>query len=194
MKKLKIFLTMLFAALAMGAVANSVTIGWSPSTEPEVLSYNVYYKLSSANVWTTTNVIGRLNTNATLPIIQFSLYQYYVTAVVTNALITGPLESEPSNQVRFQSYYVMGTRTTFLRLTDVIATNVPLFTIVKTPTTAALAGTPPAVGFTPAVGFSIDLASYKNPELFSNQNITNYYGFVKLPVVPSTINTLQNNK
>lgn len=185
---------MLFVALTMGATAASVTLGWTPSTEPEVLSYNVYYKLASTNVWSATNVVGRLNTTATLPITQFSLYQYYVTAVVTNALITGPLESEPSNQIRFQSYYVMGTRTTFLRLTDVTATNVPLFVMAKTPTMGALAGTPPNVGFTPAVGFDTDFVSYKNPELFSNQNVTNFYGFVKLPVVPSTLNTLTPNK
>lgn len=185
---------MLFTALTMGAVANSVTIGWVPSAEPEVLSYNVYYKLANTNVWTTTNVVGRLNTTATLPVAQFLLYQYYVTAVVTNALITGPLETEPSNQVRFQSYYVMGTRTTFLRITDVTAANVPLFVIAKTPTMGALAGTLPSAGFTPAVGFDTDFVSYKNPELFSNQNVTNFYGFVKLPVVPSTINTLTPNK
>lgn len=194
MKKLKIFLTMLFVALTMGATAASVTIGWNPSTDTEVLSYNVYYKLASTNVWTTTNVVGRLNTTATLPVNQFSLYQYYVTSVITNASITGQLESEPSNLVRFQSFYVMGSRTTFFKLADANVANIPLFTVVTTPTKGALAGNPPTLAFTPAVGFDIDLFSYKNPELFSGQNVTNYYGLVKLPLVPSTINTLTPNK
>jgi hypothetical protein len=194
MKKLKIFLTMLFAALTMGATASSVTIGWNPSTDPEVLSYNVYYKLSSTNVWTTTNVVGQLNTTATLPIRQFALYQYYVTSVITNSAITGQLESEPSNQVRFQSFYVMGTRTTFMRLSDVNAANIPLFTAVTSPTKGALAGNPPTLAFTPAVGFDMDLFSYKNPEIFGGENVTNYYGLVKLPTIPSKITTVTPKK
>jgi hypothetical protein len=194
MKKLKIFLTMLFAALTMGATASSVTIGWNPSTDPEVLSYNVYYKLTNTNVWTTTNVVGRLNTTATLPVSQFALYQYYVTSVITNSAITGQLESEPSNQVRFQSFYVMGTKTTFMRVSDVNAANIPLFTAVTSPTKGALAGNPPTLAFTPAAGFDMDLFSYKNPEIFSGQNVTNYYGLVKLPTNPSTITTVTPKK
>lgn len=194
MKKLKLFLTTLFLTLTMSAIAGTVTIGWNASTDPEVLSYNVYYKLPSTNVWMITNVVGRLNTTATLPVTQFLLYQYYVTSVITNSSITGQLESEPSNLIRFQSFYVMGSRNTFIKLADVNVANIPLFTIITSPTAGNLIGNPPSLAFSPNVGFESDLFSYKNPELFSGQNVTNYYGLIKLPLSPSTLNTLKYNK
>ena len=181
------------AAMSLSATAASVTLEWTPSSEPEVISYNVYYKLSTANTWSTTNVVGRLNNKAVLPIDQFLLYQFYVTAIITHPSITGPLESDPSNQVRFQSFYVNGSRTTFLRISDVNTTNFAGFTLVTNVVRGALAGNPPALAFTPNTGFSVDSFVYKNPELFSGRNVTNYYSLEKVPLAPSTVNTLKYN-
>lgn len=194
MNKFKSLLTILFTALTMQVLAASVTIGWIPSTDTDVISYNVYYKLSTANTWSVTNVLDRSSTNVTIPVVRLALYQYYVTYVVTNNSLSGPLESDPSNLIRFQSLYVMGTKLTSVKISDVSSNNLPFFTIVKNATKGVLTGTPPILNFTPSVNFDIDVIAYKNPEIFSEQNITNYYALEKYAPIPITINSLIYNK
>lgn len=184
MKKIKIFLmtlvTLLALSISAAEAANTITVGWEPNVESDVLSYNVYFKPAVSPTWGITNVVGRTNSSATLPVVPLTLYQYYVTAAGTNSL-----ESEPSNQIRYQLFYVNASKPTIFTLADVNVSNFPSFVPGLRPAFGTLGGTVPMVVFTPSnnITFTKDVFSYSNPEVFANRNITNYYGLIKNPIV-----------
>jgi hypothetical protein len=173
MKKILTSIVLFFVLIStMAAATKPITLAWEPNAETDVGGYYFYYKPVYTSNWTTNTIVGRLTTNITVALDLTTVYQFYVTAYNTNAL-----ESEPSNQVRYQGYLVNGNKKpTALVLADPISTNFASYVLISLPTNGTITGTPPNIVFTPSPGFGIkDSFAYRSPELFEDMNITNYY-------------------
>lgn len=170
-------MSLLVTAMTLAVGAQTATVMWDSIPDTSVVSYNVYYKTSTSSTWTTTNVVGRLNNSAALSVQPLLVYQYYVTAMSDTGI-----ETEPSNQVRFQYFHVNASKPTSLTLGDVGTANFPSFVLITNTVAGTLTGTAPSVTFTPTLsGFKKDSFVYKSPELYQGLNVTNYYAVTKLP-------------
>ena len=181
-------------AMSLGTVAaqSTVTLAWDPSPDAGVGGYYIYYKTVAAPSFATTNVIGQATTNVTIQgIVVNTVYQFYATAYSTNGL-----ESDTSNQVRYQYFQVNGSgKPTALTLGDVGTSNFAGFLLVSAPTNGLVSGNPPNVIFSPNGSFTgKDAFSYRNPELFAGVNITNTYAVYKVGInTPPRIKSLTPN-
>lgn len=163
-------------AAAMTLTVHGVTLEWDGVQDTNVVGYRLYYKPATNATWLSTNTVGRLSTNVVISATPNVLYQAYVTSVSDIGL-----ESDPSNQVRYQNFFVNGIgKATALTLGDVGTTNFAAFLLVQQPTNGIVSGVAPNVLFTPTSNFgNKDMFVYQSPEMWMGQHITNYYGVLK---------------
>lgn len=190
MKKLLLIMSQMLVALMIANAAQPITLPMAKVSwdgVPEASSYNVYYKPTIANTWVITNVVDKTNNFTIIPITPYVTYQIYVTS-----LNDVGIETEPSNQVRYQLMYVNANRSTPLVLGDLSSTNFPSFILANNTTNGTLSGTPPSIVYTPnSGGVKKDTFSYKSSELYQGINITNYYVVSKLPFGPPNIKNIE---
>lgn len=184
----------LFAVLVslIGASAQSITVNWGAVPEVAATGYKVYYRVAgSTNSFQTTNVVGRLTTNVIVSVPMYTLYEVYCTSTDTNNF-----ESNPSNKVKAELLYASGfPNASLLTLLENIPSNFTSFLLVDPPNFGTISGTPPSVTFTATnAAFAKDFFAYRSPEIFSGQNVTNYYAFLKVPLnTPPTILSVTPN-
>jgi hypothetical protein len=82
---MKLLLQLLFA---FSAVAQTITVEWSPSVSPNVASYTVWAGTNSGNY--TTNYPTGAGTNVTVALPSPGLWYFAVTATDTNSLTSVP--------------------------------------------------------------------------------------------------------
>lgn len=172
-------MTVFSILIAMSALTvtaqNSIKASWNASLDTNATSYSLYSKTAAATNFTTTTLVGILNTNASIPAIPYTLYELYVSARDVNAL-----ESDPSNKVRTENVYVNGIgNPTSITLLDVGILNFSGFVLTSAPTNGILTGNPPNVVYTTTGNGNKDVIVYKSPEIFAGSNITNYYSIYK---------------
>lgn len=190
MKKIQSYFIVIFTlfTLTLSAQTKSVTLEWDPSPDTNVVGYVMYYKDVLAPSFFSTNIPGKFSTNVVIGGLMVNVvYQFQVTAYISDGL-----ESDFSNQIRYQYFYVNANKATPLVLGDSGTTNFANFLLISSPTNGIITGTPPNVTFSPTVGFTgKDSFSYKSPELFNEINITNGYGIYKVDInVPPNIKSV----
>lgn len=190
MKKLLCLFAMLLSLISVSA--QSVTISWGAVPETAATGYKVYYRVAgSTNIYQTTNIVGRLNTNVTIAVPMYALYEVYCTSTDTNTF-----ESTPSNKVKTELMFASSSpNSSPLTLLENIPSNFTSFLLVIPPSFGTLSGTPPSVIFTATNAvFAKDMFAYRSPEIFSGQNVTNYYCLYKVPLnTPPTIISVTPN-
>jgi len=186
-KTLLSLLISVFTLVATVNAQNSIKVSWDASSDINVTSYSLYYKTAAATNFSSATIVGRLNTTATLSATPYTLYEFYITAKDVNNL-----ESDNSNKIRVENVYVNGQgKATVLTLLDVGTTNFSQFLLSVFPLNGLLTGTPPTVSYTSTNSIAKDLFAYRSPEIFSAQNITNYYGVYRaLTNKPPTISVI----
>ena len=91
----RFFLVLLAALLPCSTIAVNVTLGWNPSTSPNIAGYNVHYGLASGNY--TVKVPAGTNTSARITGLVEGQTYYFVVTVYN----TAGIESIPSNEVGY---------------------------------------------------------------------------------------------
>lgn len=149
---------------------NELKVRWDASPDVQAVGYNLYYKLASVTNYSTTNIVGRMNTNGVVPCVPYALYELYVTAKDANNL-----ESDASNKIRAQNILVNGFgKVTPITVLDPTPGNLPQFVLTSAPTNGVATGTLPTLSYNPTNTFGKDMLVYKTPDIFSGMNVTSY--------------------
>lgn len=176
MKKVLPFLCLiLFTACSLGQL--SIGVEWDPSLNQTQEVIGTYIHVSTNDITTTTDklklFVSPLMTNNDVVITTNVLFSMYATAVDTNTF----LESEPSNQIRFQ--LIPFIRNNPMPFTMLSYTNVNWseFELIVLPENGYLSGTPPNLIYIPTnkTHFIKDGFMYKSSEIFSDTNVNYYY-------------------
>ena len=150
-------------------------VRWDASPDASAVGYNLYYKLASVTNYSTTNIVGRANTNAVIPCVPYALYELYVTAKDANNL-----ESDASNKIRAQNILVNGFgKVTPITILDPTPGNLPQFVLTSGATNGTATGTLPTLSYNPTNTFGKDTLVYKTPDMFSSLNVTSYVGIYR---------------
>jgi hypothetical protein len=118
-----------------------VRMGWNPNTEPDLAGYRMYQSTNFFNT-PSTNFITVIapSTNASSVVDFDNVYAYHLTAYNTTGL-----ESEPSNEIRFQLLMASPRLTNSFTLTGF--TNWQSAILTKPPTNGIITGNPPNISY-----------------------------------------------
>jgi hypothetical protein len=179
---MKQILTLLgLVLLTSTSFADTINIAWDkPSPTNGILGYKVYTSLNQfTSILATNTVVGVNSTNVILTTTNGVVYSYYVTAYDTN---TPPIESIPSNQIRYSSTNVTVGKVNTLTLTG--AASWTGATLGVFPTNGTLSGTAPNLTYsiTNFPAKTTDWFTYQIADQFNASPVVNYY-FLKYQYV-----------
>ena len=134
-----IFLLLFISSLSFTTLAQEVKLTWKPNTEPDLAGYKIY---QSTNFFETPST-NFINVNAPLTNVTTTVEFDRVQAYRLTAYNTAELESEPSNEVRFQMLLAAPYATNSFTLTGF--TNWQSAILSTPPTNGVITGTPPNI-------------------------------------------------
>ena len=172
MKKI-IAMGMLFTSL-IHVWSGEVRMVWRPNIEPDLAGYKMYQSTNFFNT-PSTNFITILapSTNATSTVEFGRVQAYHLTAYNTAGL-----ESDPSNEIRFQMLLAAPDATNSFTLTGF--TNWQSAILTRPPTNGVITGTPPNIFYrrtnATAIKDNFVYSIEKQPLVSAETNvITNYF-------------------
>ena len=168
MKKLLILL--LLGLLWTRVECSELKLFWTNSSPSTIAGYKLHLSFGRPTNFFVVDV-GNVNITK-ISVSTGPVYSFYVTAYDTNKL-----ESDPSNQIRYQQFLIKTGigRKNPIRLSG--TTNWATATLVQVPKTGVFTGNPPDIkyfvtGFLPT---GRDRFVYKLSETWQGEYITNYY-------------------